>query len=255
MVLKDFGGKFPNNYNDIIKLKGVGQYTAAAISSIAFNEKQAVVDGNVYRVLSRVFGIKTPIDSGKGKAQFYELANELIQKKDPGTHNQAVMEFGATWCKPANPNCSECVLQSMCFAYEKKQVNKLPVKSKKTKTRDRYFNYFVLKHKNNVALQKRTGKDIWTNLYEFPLLETKKSISDLAKFSSVELKKILPQNNFTIKNVSKTYKHILSHQIIYAKFWEIEMKRTPINSIHVNKLKKIAVPRLIDRYIEDEFNS
>lgn len=252
MVMKDFNGKFPSSYNDIIKLKGVGQYTAAAVSSIAFNEAQAVVDGNVYRVLSRVFGVKTPIDSTKGKKQFYELANELIDKKNPGTFNQAVMEFGATWCKPQNPNCADCVLRTLCFAVEKKCVNKLPVKSKKIKTRNRHFNYFVLQHKNNIALKKRMGKDIWVNLYEFPLIETENAIGEFSKIPRTELKKIISAGKYILKKSSKVYKHVLSHQIIYAKFWSIELKKPHPLLVSRSKMKNYAVPRLIDRYLMDE---
>lgn len=249
-------GKFPDTYNEIIKLKGIGPYTAAAISSIAFDKPHAVVDGNVFRVLARVFGIKTAIDSTKGKAEFYELANELLDKKQPALFNQAMMEFGATWCKPKNPDCANCVLNSICLAYSKNSVNVLPVKEKKTKVRNRYFNYIVLKHKNNIAIKKRTGSDIWKNLYDFPLIETEKELNETSLLKTTEWKKLMGKSDYTIHSVSKTYKHVLSHQNIFARFWEVETKRSlKITKDYLVTDKKrfnnYAIPRLVDIYIKD----
>lgn len=249
-------GKFPDTYNEIIKLKGIGPYTAAAISSIAFDKPHAVVDGNVFRVLARVFGIKTPIDSTKGKTEFYELANELLDKKQPALFNQAMMEFGATWCKPKNPDCANCVLNSICLAYSKNSVDVLPVKEKKTKVRNRYFNYIVLRHKNDIVIKKRTGSDIWKNLYDFPLIETEKELNETSLLKTKGWKKLLGKSDYTIHSVSKTYKHVLSHQNIFARFWEVETKRSlKITKDYLVTDKKrfnnYAIPRLVDIYIKD----
>ena len=171
-IKEQYNGIFPNNYKSILSLKGIGEYTAAAIASISFNLEYPAVDGNVYRVLSRYFGISTPIDSGTSKKAFYELAKELIKGNDPGMHNQALMEFGALQCTPKNPDCANCPLNERCYAFLNKKINELPAKQNKTKQRDRYFNYIVFLNKNQTWLQKRTGNDIWKNLYEFPVVET-----------------------------------------------------------------------------------
>lgn len=249
-------GKFPTNYNDLLQLKGIGPYTAAAISSFAFNLPHAVVDGNVYRLLACVFGVKTLIDSTQGKKEFQELANELLDKKQPSTFNQAMMEFGAIKCKPHNPDCSTCVLNSICIAYSKKMVAKLPVKEKTTKVRNRYFNYIVLKHKNKIVIKKRVDNDIWKNLYDFPLIETTKELRELELLKTVEWKKVIGNSAYTIHAVSKTYKHVLSHQKIFARFWEVRTN-TPItvnsNYLLINKkdFEKYPIPRLVDIFIND----
>ena len=249
------GAKFPDNYQDLLKLKGVGEYTAAAIASFAYNKAYAVVDGNVYRVLSRVFGVKTPVDSTKGKKEFYELANALIDKKNPGNYNQAIMEFGAMYCKPQNPDCLNCCLNTSCLAFEKKMVDKLPVKSKNTKQRNRYFNYLVVNYKNSLILEKRTDNDIWKNLYDFPLIETNKLLSEAEFVNSPYFKKIITKHKGIIKSVSKVYKHVLSHQKIYARFLEIKAKKSFLskNSIEVpyKKVNKYAIPRLIENYLQE----
>lgn len=258
-VATDYKGKFPDTFDEVLKLKGIGEYTAAAIVSFAYDKPHAVVDGNVYRVLARVFGIKTPIDSSKGKKEFLLLANKLLDKKNPATYNQAIMEFGAVQCKPLNPNCGNCVLQTMCFAYEKKQIELLPIKEKKTKVRNRYFNYIVLKHKNTIALKKRTEKDIWINLFDFPLIETNTEISAEAFLKSKEWKAFIGKQKFVVKNVSENFKHILSHQKINARFFEIETEN-PLHTflpksnlvISTKELKKYAIPRLIDKYLKEQ---
>lgn len=257
IISEKYKGKFPNDYDDILSLKGVGDYTAAAIASFAFDKPHAVVDGNVYRVLARVFGIESPIDSSEGKKEFKLLAAELLNKKNPATHNQAIMELGAIQCKPVNPDCSVCVLNTMCFAYSKKRIGELPVKAKKTKVRNRYFNYMVLNYKGFVAIHKRTGKDIWTNLYDFPLIETTKELPEEEFLRSKEWKAIIGKNKYIVKSISTTYKHILSHQKIYARFWEIDCAKPidnllPKTSIVIKEkdIHKYAIPRLIENYLE-----
>lgn len=252
-----YKGKFPTAYEDILSLKGVGDYTAAAIASFAFNKPHAVVDGNVYRVLSRVFGIETPIDSSEGKKEFYKLANELIDKKNPGLHNQALMEFGALQCKPANPDCSICPLNTICYAFAKNVVADLPIKEKKTKVRNRYFNYMVFRNKGSIAIHKRIAKDIWINLHDFPLIETTKELSEEQLIKSPEWKKMLGKTKYSIKSISTSYKHILSHQKIYARFIELDCKE-PLKTflpkdiliIKESEIQKFAVPRLVDLYLE-----
>lgn len=253
-ITTELNGKFPETYEEILKLKGVGQYTASAISSFVFDEAQAVVDGNVFRVLARYFGIKTPIDSSQGKKEFYELANELLDKKDPGTFNQAIMEFGAMQCIPKNPDCSKCPLNDSCFALSKKKVDEFPVKDKKTKVRDRHFNYLVIRHQSSVLLNHRKGKDIWNGLYDFPLIESAKAMKTEKLFSSKEFKTLLGKNKFNIRTISPIFKHVLSHQNIFAKFIELETKTVLKNKKFISAkekdLRKYAVPRLLEKYFE-----
>ncbi len=259
-ITEKYKGKFPQEYVEILDLKGIGEYTAAAIASFAFDKPHAVVDGNVYRVLSRVFGIETPIDSTLGKKEFNALANELLNKKNPALHNQSIMEFGAIQCKPVSPDCSICTLSSMCFAYSKKCVSELPVKAKKTKIRNRYFNYIILRYKSLIALNKRGEKDIWTNLYDFPLIETAGELKEEQFLKSENWKRFIGKKikNYTIKSVSSYYKHILSHQKIYARFLEIECsqpfeKILPPSCIIIQEqtIHEYPVPRLIDKYLSN----
>lgn len=257
LITEKHNGQFPSAYDDILALKGIGVYTAAAIASFAYDLPHAVVDGNVYRVLSRVFGIDTPIDSTTGKKEFNLLANEVLNKKKPALHNQAIMEFGALQCKPVNPDCSICVLNTMCLAFADKRVQELPVKEKKTKVRNRYFNYIVLHHKNKTILHKRIQKDIWINLYDFPLIEMNKEISEEAFLKSPEWKNFIGDLSYTITAVSPAYKHVLSHQKIYARFWEVHCE-SPLTNLVMDtrilipekNLHQYAVPRLIENYLE-----
>ena len=178
LIANEFNGEFPSTFSEIIKLKGIGDYTASAIASICFDEPTAVVDGNVYRVLSRYFGIKTPINSSAGIKEFKLLAQSLIDKNKAGTFNQAIMDFGALHCKPQNPLCDTCPFSDSCYALEKKLTKELPVKAKKIKVRKRYFNFLVIKTKNNsTILSERKGKGIWQGLYQFPLIESEKTIN------------------------------------------------------------------------------
>ncbi|MCG3166838.1 MAG: Adenine DNA glycosylase [Bacteroidia bacterium] len=248
-------GKFPADYNELLKLKGVGAYTAAAIASLAFELPHAVVDGNVYRLLSRYFGIKDAIDSTEGKKKFAKLADQLIDEKNPGTYNQAVMEFGAIQCKPVNPDCMVCPLQNSCYAFAEKQIDKLPVKAKKTAVRARHFNYLVIQYKNTVYLNQRTEKDIWKGLYDFPLIETKDKASETEILSSPELKTMVENTKFHVRSVSKFYKHILSHQHLHARFLELQiekpLKNKSLIKVNLNELENYALPRLVERYINE----
>lgn len=253
-IFNNYGGNFPNTYKEILSLKGIGPYTAAAIASIAFGLPHATVDGNVYRVLSRYFGISTPIDSTKGKKEMEELAAELLNHHDPGMHNQALMEFGALQCVPKSPNCSACPLNESCYAIKNKTVDLLPVKEKKTKQRHRYFYYFLIQENKHLYLEKRTANDIWQNLYQLPLVETEKELSDVSALALT-----IPQLNnatYTINNITTQKKHILSHQIIHARMISIEIDAPLTNSkdlIRINRkdISNFAVPRLLEHFFNE----
>ena len=245
-ILNELNGIFPTNYNDIKKLKGVGEYTAAAISSFCYKEKKAVLDGNVYRLLSRFFGIETPVDSSKGKKEFTELLEHLISADKPDIFNQSIMEFGAIQCTPKSPICSECHWKEKCVAYNTNKIHILPIKSKKVKQRIRYFNYMVYKKDKNYFIQKRTNKDIWQNMYEFPLLETKTEITDLP----------LKQIEDGYINSVKKFTHLLSHQKIFVTFWEIHLQKN-INSnqyvvVNKNIINDYPFPKIVENYIKNE---
>lgn len=245
-------GIFPKTFESIKELKGVGDYTAAAVASFAFNLPHAVVDGNVYRVLSRLFNIETPINSTQGKKDFQVLANELLNKKQPALHNSAMMEFGALWCRPQNPKCEECPLQNQCLAFQNKTVHQLPIKTKKLNIRSRYLHYFIFNYKNNVYIQKRTEKDIWQNLYEFYLIETDKPEEPEVLLKNKILKKLI--KDFKVISIISAKKHVLSHQHLYATFYELEIS-SPLKFKSLIKVKRqnlndFAFPQLIHRYLK-----
>lgn len=245
-VMTDFNGQFPNTHADIIKLKGVGEYTAAAIASFAFNEPYAVVDGNVFRVLSRVFAIDTPINSTAGKKVFFELAQSLIDENDPATHNQAMMELGALVCKPTSPKCTDCPLQYNCVAHEKGIATNFPVKEKKLKVKKRFLNYMVVTDGKNLLINKREGKGIWQGLYDFPLVEAKQALETISEIDGIPVKKVV---------FDRELKHILTHQHLFVKFWIAELKDLSgfkgYQSININNLEDFPLPQLIVRYIQD----
>tara|TARA_R110000787_G_scaffold15134_2_gene46780 strand:- start:15788 stop:16876 length:1089 start_codon:yes stop_codon:yes gene_type:complete len=255
-ISNELNGVFPTTYKDLIKLKGVGDYTASAVASICFNEATAVVDGNVYRALARYFGISTPINSSLGIKEFKKLAQQLIDVNDPGNHNQAIMEFGARQCKPQNPNCEVCVFNDSCLALQQKKISELPVKLKKTKVKNIYFNYIVLISENKKTfLQKRTGKGIWQNLYEFPLIETEndfkidelKSLDDFQDVSKkFEINSLVLYNEVPIL-------HKLSHRNIYTRFWIAETQKNDDEAISISQMETYPVPKLIGNFITTFF--
>ena len=251
VVSNELNGVFPLTYDEIIKLKGIGAYTAAAISSFCYGEKKAVVDGNVYRVLSRYFVINTPIDSTIGKKEFQELAQECLSIDHPGEYNQAIMEFGALQCTPS-PNCGVCPLRVSCNAFGNAIVKAFPVKEKKIKVRDRYFNFIVIGDDDSFYIQKRAAKDIWQNLYQFPLIESEKEV-----LSPFELKDSILSNAVFLR-VSEQFKHLLSHQRIYTKFWEFNLTEIPavkgLKKIKKRDIQEFAVPRLMQKYLESVKN-
>lgn len=252
IISTEYNGQFPETYEELIKLKGIGDYTASAIASIAFNKPHAVVDGNVYRVLSRVFGIKTPINERKGIDEFKSLAEDLLDQNDPGTHNQGLMEFGALVCLPKNPRCETCIFKDSCYALQHKIIDQLPLKIKKLKIRKRYFNYLVVDHKSDsTIIRKRIHKDIWQNLFEFPLHETKSDTFDLKELEKFILNELSINGSFSLKKYNQEpIIHKLTHQTLYASFWIVEPDEKIANLISWNDLKEHALPVLLQNFVD-----
>lgn len=252
LIATDFNGQFPNTYKEIIKLKGIGDYTASAIASIAFNEPTAVVDGNVYRVLSRYFGIDTPINSSKGIKEFKELAQGLIDKAQPGTFNQAIMDFGAMQCKPKKPLCMFCPFSESCVAFQKNLIAVLPVKEKKVTLKKRYFNYLVVKTKDEkTVLSERKGKGIWQGLYQFPLIEENHMVTHEELVASEKFKELFPNDVLLSLFNKKNIVHKLSHQHLYTQFWVVEIDSLPIANISWKKIEEYPVPVLIANFLKE----
>ena len=250
-ITNTLNGVFPNTYNELIKLNGIGDYTASAISSICFNEYNPVVDGNVLRLLSRYYGLKTPIDSLKGQRNIREIGKKLISKvANPGDFNQAMMEYGALVCTPF-PDCESCVFSSKCIAYINKEVDSIPVKSKKKKPKERFLNYIVfIDSKQKTIVNKRTNKDIWYKLNEFPLIESKTEIKNINTLT--DFKKLIDNLSLTnLEEKEKIYriKHILSHQILYISFYQICVKETITSGVHLSNLNNYNFPVPITNFI------
>lgn len=252
-VANQLNGDFPQSYAGLLKLKGVGEYTASAIASMCYEEPTAVVDGNVYRVLARYFNVDTPINSTAGIKEFKELARELLDSKDPGTYNQAVMEFGALHCKPKLPLCNTCPLANSCLALKLGKVGELPVKLKKNKVRNRFFNYLVfLSEENKTLLEQRSGKGIWEGLYQFPLIETISPVLEAALLKDESFLNLTGGGEQLISLYNESpIVHKLSHQHIYTRFWIIERKELPREAISVEKLENYPVPVLIANFIKE----
>lgn len=250
-VTNNLNGVFPNNYKDLLELKGVGDYTAAAIASFAFGEGVPVVDGNVFRVLSRVFQVETDVSNNSAKKEFQELALQLMPKDNPALFNQAIMEFGALQCVPKSPNCQECVFNAKCLALKNGKITELPLKTKKTKVTNRFLNYLIFEDEiQNTLIQKRSKKGIWYNLYEFPLIETDNDISleeiivllgrqfaDFYEIKAVENLQLMP------------IKHKLSHQNLSIQFWRIKVNGLLTNGLPLSEVKKFPFPIVIFNFI------
>jgi A/G-specific adenine glycosylase len=238
-------GKFPTTYSEVINLKGVGKYTASAICSIAYGLPYAVVDGNVYRVLSRYLNLDRPIDSSIGQKEFQVAADEILDRDNPSIHNQALMEIGALVCTPNKPDCLNCPLNDECEGYEKGTMLNLPVKEKRIKVRNRYFNYLILHDSDEIIIKKRGPKDIWQALYDFPLMEFKNNSNP----TSVQFR----EKGISSYFLDGEFKHILSHQHIHAKFWVCELESWKMDEIeikiHKNDLEKYPLPQLLIRYL------
>lgn len=253
-ISNDLEGVFPNNYIDLLKLKGVGDYTASAISSFCFNENKAVLDGNVFRFLSRIYGIETPINSTSGKKEFGILSTQLLNHKDPATHNQAIMEFGANQCKPKSPDCTVCIFNDKCLALANNTVSILPKKDKKITIKNRYFNYIVPLSKGSTILKQRTKNGIWKNLYEFPLYETKGLSTKEELLQLIEKEGEYSISDFTYYNL-KPIVHKLSHQHIYTVFWILETDSILYNNkVPITDIKKLPVSTLISNFIDAFFS-
>ncbi|WP_166920874.1 A/G-specific adenine glycosylase [Flavobacterium poyangense] len=253
-VANELNGVFPPTYKELLKLKGVGEYTAAAIASFSYNEAVPVVDGNVFRVLSRYFDVESDIALPATKKEFTELAHEIMPKDNPALFNQAIMEFGALQCVPKSPNCPVCVFMDSCAALQKKKVAVLPVKSKKVKVTNRFFNYLILEDVlGNTLIRKRVLKGIWHNLYEFPLLETQEVV-DFDFVSKAVQNDVF--SNYTIIGIEEysdsAVIHKLSHQHLHIQFWKIKIKERIENGIDANNLKTFPFPIVIYNFIEKQ---
>ena len=244
-ITEKLNGEFPKNYDGLIKLKGVGKYTASAISSFAYNEKKAVLDGNVFRVLSRYFGVFDPIDSTLGLKLFEEISFKNLPIKNIATYNQSIMEFGALQCKPASPNCELCPLNFNCWAFLNNEISSLPVKNKKIIKKERFFNFIVLANEKFVFIEKRIKNDIWKNLYQFPLFED----SDL----NFKPAKDLVKNGVLLKKTK--INHILTHQRLNVIFWHYNVNKLEKNkkykTIEIKKIDQYPVPKIVENYIAE----
>ncbi len=256
-IVSQHNGSLPSAYSGLIALKGVGQYTAAAVASIAYGLPHAVIDGNVYRVLTRLFAIDTAIDTAPGKKLIAEVADSLLPVEDPSGYNQAIMDFGALICTPLQPACNECVLRDSCMAHSNGTVANYPVKARKTLIRNRYFHYFHILHGNHTYLQKREQPGIWQNLYEFPLIETAQP-ADLMQLQQTDafmkLFSDLPELRI---NPSHAFRHQLTHQLIQTRFYRVEIPDnltfTPPGQLRITahqELHTYPVSRLTHKYLE-----
>jgi len=253
-IATKYNGLFPTNYDTILLLKGIGPYTAAAIASFAFNLPYAVVDGNVFRVLSRVFGIETAIDSADGKNEFTALANAVLDQASPGAYNQAIMDFGATQCKPMAPLCSTCLLQKNCVAFKLGKVNLLPFKEKVLLKKNRWFYYFLFEHHQKILIHKRSGKDIWENLHEFYLLEASEQIKWNQTLVAQWLQEQFNLTDAHLLDLSTVLSQQLTHQQIKGQFIHVQLKTVPDSLKHyqwlsLQQLKKLAFPKFIHQYL------
>jgi A/G-specific adenine glycosylase len=258
MIVETYGGQFPDHFQALQQLKGVGEYTAAAIATFAFQEKVAVVDGNVFRVLARVFGIEADIMSGKGKKVFRQLASSLVPERDADQYNQAIMEFGALHCKPANPDCMFCVFSQECMARLTSRQGVLPVKTRKVQVKNRYFHYFVILYNDKLALKQRVRGDIWQGLYDFPSFETTTPMGyqELKGLFATELADLpVPQH------ISEDFTHQLTHQKIFARFYHLPVQETSavekiskhfVFTLHdFKEVETLPKPILIHKYLGD----
>lgn len=264
-VVNQMNGKFPDSYKGLLTLKGIGNYTAAAIASFAFGLSHAVLDGNVYRVLARYFGIETPTDTTQGKKEFEQLANQAINPQYPAEYNQAIMDFGALQCTPSKPNCLFCPLSTTCYAFLNQKTSDLPIKTKKIVRKKRFFNYILIKNaQGEIYIVRREKRDIWQHLYEFPLIETDTPPSNPNTLNEHPIWKEWFGND--IANLPKIaqleqikhYKQLLTHQEIYAQFWECrlpEHTECPIpQALFVNpkEIENYAFPKIINQYWQDK---
>ena len=256
-IYKNLDGKFPDKYEDILALKGIGNYTASAITSFAYNKPYAVLDGNVFRVLSRFFGIEIPINTTEGKKLYGELSQLLIDKKKPAEYNQAIMDFGAVICKPLLPLCKECPLKRKCIAFLDSKTSLLPINNKTINQKQRFFNYFIIEYKSKFYISKRTQKDIWENLYEFILLETKSWINGKDIFKDTGFLTVIQKNEYKVKSESEKITQKLTHQFIIGHFFHIKIQKPLKKSgkyflASKKEMKLLPFPKLLTSYFADK---
>jgi A/G-specific adenine glycosylase len=259
-VVEEMNGVFPVKFEELLKLKGIGNYTASAIASICFNEPCPVVDGNVMRVIARYFGITLAVNTPEAQKLIYETCNSIIDRTQPGEFNQAIMEFGALQCTPRNTQCISCPLQPGCEAYRTGRVESLPLKLKPARPRIRYFYYLLIQHEDkegvqSIYMKKRAGKDIWKGLFELPLIESPAASEPDELYGSVDWKAIFNQQHVEIIEFSNEYKHLLSHQTIFARFvsLRIEGPLEGTNSwqqVSFSHVHEFPIPRLVDKYLK-----
>jgi A/G-specific adenine glycosylase len=260
-IMEKHQGVFPENYDDVLKLKGIGDYTAAAIVSFAWNMPYPVVDGNVFRFLSRLFAIAEPIDTGKGKKYFTALTGELMDKSQAGLFNQALMEFGALQCIPASPDCTVCPFEANCLAYATRSVLQYPVKRNKTKTKDLYLYYFHIHDSDHLYIKERNEKGIWQNLFEFPLIESDIPLSFEQLSRMPQFKEWFQEESaYDFKRIIEKRKHVLSHRILYADFFEVYIEKglkihPEFTKIREEELHKYPVHRLMQYYLEEKLSN
>jgi A/G-specific adenine glycosylase len=254
IISTDYKGHFPSTYDEILALPGIGPYTAAAIASFAFGLPYPVVDGNVERILARYFGISAVVGSAAVKKLYISIAESLLDKKNPGIYNQAIMDFGATICKPQNPLCSECVQSKNCQAFQQGWINQLPLKSSPVVRKKRVLYYFIVTAgTDKIWIRKRLDKDIWQNLYEFILWETGKIIPQAQITQSAFFKKHFGNQGFLIQHISPSFNQILTHQSITGLFVHISKQLPKLDgyqSVHRQTLKEYPFPKLIADYIK-----
>lgn len=257
-IVKEHNGLLPNTYDGLMKLKGVGDYTASAIAAFAFKQPIAAVDGNVYRIFSRYFGVFTPIDTTQGKKELHTLAQEMVDPNRPDTYNQAIMDFGALMCTPKKAQCYSCPLLDSCYAFRNSCVDQLPSKSKKVKQRIRYFSYIMVKQGSYTYIRKRKENDIWHSLYEFPMLETPKDIAPQNISKTKGWKALFGGSKLNILHISELSKYPLSHQQLMVRFYIAEPKNSDFTlgkdyiKIPIDEVHQYSIPRLIDAYMVAE---
>lgn len=245
-IVNELAGEFPTTSKQLLALKGVGAYTAAAVASICFGEAVAVVDGNVYRVLSRYFGITTAVDTTLGKKQFQELATSLLPLHDVGSYNQAIMDFGALCCTPSLPGCGSCPLSQSCVALALGKVKELPAKQKRVRVQNRYLNYFIVEDVvGNVQLLKRKDKDIWQGLYEFVLFESE------AEPTLTQIESYAKQKwGAEVRAFAPSIKHQLTHQRLFVSFWGIQLSTPKKEFVPIEELHSYAVPKPLEQVVQ-----
>lgn len=244
--IMQLGGTFPCDYPQLRKLSGIGEYTCAAILSFAYDLPFAVLDGNVFRVLARVFGIDTPIDTTGGRKLFQALANEMLDIENPALYNQSIMDFGALQCTPKSPDCSSCPLADQCLAFRQSRVESLPMKVHKTAVRERHLIYINVHDDHSLLLHRRGESDIWEGLYEFPLIEVarKMSLDELVQYEWI---KKLQEEGGVLMLKAEHVKHQLTHQTLWVDYYDMMLPH--LNSSLLAPSSYQLIPRAdLDRY-------